>query len=196
MNPFDTDLLLWLNGFAGRLPAFDGAMQLVASDYLLPLVFVLVLAGLWFSGANARVRELRQRAAFIGMASLGLANIPVMIINGIWVRPRPFADLGDQVTLLFYPPTDPSSFPSNVATVGFAIAASVWIAHRPAGYALFAAAVVLAFSRVYLGVSYPTDVIAGAALGIAVAIGTMRMFCALEPLPALVIRLARAFCLG
>jgi len=196
VNPFDDGLLLWLNGFAGKLPAFDGAMQLVAGDYLLPLAFVLVLTGLWFSGANARIRELRQRAAFIGMASLGLANIPILILNSIWVRPRPFVDLGDQVTLLFYPPTDPSSFPSNVATVGFAIASSVWIVHRSLGYTLFAAALVLGFSRVYLGVAYPTDVIAGAALGIVVAAGTMRMFIALEPLPALVIRLARAFCLG
>ena len=196
MNPFDTELLLWLNGFAGRFPALDGAMQLVGSDYLLPLAFVLVLVGLWFSGSSARARELRQRAAFIGMASLGLANIPIMLVNGLWVRPRPFVDLGDQVTLLFYPPTDPSSFPSNVAAVGFAIAASVWVVHKPAGWGLFGAAALLAFSRVYLGVSYPTDVIAGAALGIAVAVGTMRMFTTLEPLPALVIRVARVLCLG
>ena len=196
MNPFDDGLILWLNGFAGTLPAFDGAVQLVAGDYLLPLAFVLVLLGLWFSGADPRIRELRQRAAFVGMASLGLANIPIMIVNGFWVRPRPFVDLGDQITLLFYAPTDPSSFPSNVATVGFAVGASVWVGHRSLGYAVFAAAIVLAFSRVYLGVAYPTDVLAGAALGILVAVGTFRMFIALEPLPALVIRVARALCLG
>ena len=196
MNPFDTELVLWLNGFAGRSPGFDAAMQIVACDYLLPLVFVLVLIGLWFSGPSARIRALRQRAAFVGMAALGLANIPVMIINANWFRPRPFVDLGDQVTLLFYPPTDPSSFPSNVAAVGFAIAASVWMVHRSLGYALFAAAVLLAFSRVYLGVAYPTDVVAGAAIGVIVAAGTMRLFVACEPLPTLAIRLARALCLG
>ena len=196
MNPFDDELLLWLNGFAGRLPVLDGAMQLVASDYLLPLTFVLVLIGLWFSGANARVRELRQRAAFVGMASLGLVNVPVMILNSVWSRPRPFVALGDEIALLFYRPTDPSSFPSNVAAVGFAIAASVWVVHRRLGYAVFAGATVLALSRIYVGVSYPTGVIVGAALGIVVAVGTMRLRVLLEPLPTLVIRIARALCLG
>ena len=196
MIPFDSEITLWLNGVATRFPALDGAVQLVASDYLLPLAFVLVLVGLWFSGANARIRELRQRAAAIGMASLGLVNIPVMILNSVWNRPRPFVALGDEITLLFYRPTDPSSFPSNVAAVGFAVACSVWVVHRRLGYVMFGAATLLALSRICAGVSYPTGVIVGALLGIAVALATRFMFAVLEPLPALVIRLARAFCLG
>ena len=196
MNPFDGEITLWLNGVTARFAALDVTVRLVASDYLLPLTFVLVLMGLWFSGANARIREFRQRGASIGMASLGLVNIPVMILNSVWNRPRPFVALGDEITLLFYRPTDPSSFPSNVAAVGFAVACSVWVVHRRLGYVMFGAAAVLALSRVCAGVAYPTDVVAGAALGIGVALATRFMFAVLEPLPALVIRLARAVCLG
>jgi undecaprenyl-diphosphatase len=130
------------------------------------------------------------------MASLGFVNVPVMILNSVWNRPRPFVALGDEITLLFYRPTDPSSFPSNVAAVGFAVAASVWVVHRPLGIGMFVGAAVLAASRVYLGVSYPTGVLVGAALGITIVIGFRLVFALLEPLPALVIRLARVLCLG
>jgi len=195
VNPFDTELLLWFNGFAGTLSGFDTAMQFLAGDYLLPMLSVLALVGLWFTGRSAAVRELRQRAVFIGMASLGLSNLPVVALNLIWDRPRPFVDLGDRITLLFYPATDPS-FPANPTAVGLAVATSVWAVHRSLGYALFAGAILLSIARVYSGVFYPTDVIAGAVIGVVAVYGTRWLFAVMEPLPTLVIRLARAICLG
>lgn len=59
-----------------------------------------------------------------------------------------------------------SSFPSGHATVAFACATVLALAVPRLRWPLFALAAVIAFSRVYVGVHYPLDVVAGAALGV------------------------------
>ena len=61
------------------------------------------------------------------------------------------------------------SFPSGHAATSFACAAVLSAAMPRLAVPLFALATAIAFSRVYVGVHYPLDVLAGAALGIAVA---------------------------
>ncbi len=72
--------------------------------------------------------------------------------------------------LLISPSADPS-FPSDHATATFAIAAA-FLLHgmRRMGRWLFAAAVLVAVSRVYIGTHYVSDVLGGAATGIVAAI--------------------------
>jgi undecaprenyl-diphosphatase len=99
-----------------------------------------------------------------------LWTVPVVVasdavalgIKSVVDRPRPHLDPLVRV------PTD-WSFPSGHATTSFA--GATMLAHfaprwRPALYLLAAA---IAFSRVYVGVHYPVDVLAGAALGTALA---------------------------
>ena len=70
---------------------------------------------------------------------------------------------------LVYVPQD-GSFPSGHSATSFASAALIArAAPRRAKVALYALATGIAFSRVYVGVHYPFDVIAGAALGLLVA---------------------------
>lgn len=195
MNSFDTRILLWLNGLAGETPAVDGFMRLFASDFLVPMLGVLSLVGLWFAGRTPAERERYQITLFAGAAAVGFANLAVVIVNQIWERPRPFNAMGDRVNLLFYPSTDPS-FPANPAAVGFAAATAVCLANRKLGAMLAVAATIQAVARVYVGVFYPTDVIAGALVGIAIVglpLGLRRLF---RPLPEIAIRVARAFLLA
>ena len=70
------------------------------------------------------------------------------------------------------------SFPSGHATVSFACATVLALAVPRLRLPLFALATLISFSRVYVGVHYPFDVLAGAALGVAIAIA-LRMLAAI-----------------
>jgi len=185
----DERALLWLNGWVGHFAWLDAIVRAVVSDYLVPVMLCLALLGLWFTGATGAARERNQRGVMIGMIGLGFANLAVEVMNHFVYRPRPFTTM--EVSLLFYRPTD-SSFPANPVAVGFAVATGVWLWNRRVGTALFGVTAVFALSRVYAGVFYPLDVLGGAAIGAGVSLLVAVLLRLAEPLPTLVLRLARA----
>ncbi len=189
----DEEALVWLNGWVGHFPWLDAVVKVAISDYLVPVFLALVLLGLWFAGRTESLRSRYQRAVLNAVAGLALANLLVELFNHFLFRPRPFADY--DLSLLFYQPTD-SSFPSNPAVVGFAVATSIWLWNRKVGTALLCVAALYSLSRVYGGVSYPLDVLGGAAIGIGFAAAVRLAMPLVEPLPTLVLRLARALYLG
>ena len=158
----DELIVIWLNGLSGRSEAFDALMEVLMSDYLAPVWGSLVLLGLWFHGASADERWFNQLTTIAGALAVGLANAQVMIANQLIFRSRPFVDL--DVAVRFYEPTD-SSFPANPASVGFAIATAVFLRHRKLGGALYVLAGLWGVARVFAGVHYPSDILAGAAIG-------------------------------
>ena len=189
----DETALLWLNGWVGHFPWLDAIIRAVVSDYLVPVLLALVLLGLWFTGATATARERNQRGVMTSILGLAFANLAVEVTNKFIFRTRPFATL--DVSLLFYTPTD-SSFPANPAALGFAIATGVWLWNRTVGTILLGVATAFALSRVYAGVFYPLDVLGGAALGASVSLLVAVLLRLVEPLPNLVLRLARALYLA
>ena len=100
-------------------------------------------------------------------------------------RDRPPVSSPDPEPLLETPTT--FSFPSGHATVSFACATVLALAVPRLRWPLFALAVLIAWSRVYVGVHYPGDVLAGAVLGVAIAIALRMLAGALRrsgpPLP-------------
>ena len=92
--------------------------------------------------------------------------------------------------MLFYRPTD-SSFPSNAAGVGFAVATAVFLRYRRIGLSLYALAFLWGFGRVYAGVHYPSDVIVGALIGVAAAFILTGLFRLLTIIPRYIQMVAR-----
>lgn len=99
-------------------------------------------------------------------------------------RPRPPLRYLDPAPLVYVPHT--ASFPSGHAAAGFACAATLArFAPRRGAIVLYVLAALIAYSRVYVGVHYPLDVIGGAVLGLLIAR-------ALRPLPEVLRRSRRA----
>ena len=189
----DQKAFLWLNGWVGQFPWLDGVMRLLVSDYLIPVVLALILLGLWF-GFPATVERWRAHYGVMsGLMGIGLSNQVVELFNQFIFRPRPFVDL--EVALLFYKPTD-SSFPANPAALAFAIAVSVWLWSRYLGAVCLSIAVLYSVSRVYAGVSYPLDILGGAAIGTVTALLASLILRKWDALPTFVLRIAKTFYLA
>ena len=188
----DIAIVEWVNGGVGVFEPWDAFMQAVMSDYLVPAFSSLMLIGLWFTGRGAE-RYANQLAVMVGVSGLGLANLGIAILNGYYFRDRPFVH--HDLNLLFYEPTD-SSFPANAAAVGFAIAIAVAFRKPKLGLALAGLSLLWTGGRVYAGVHYPTDILAGAAMG-AAGVGLAYLVARVIPiLPSTVLRIARGLYLA
>ena len=193
MAKADEAVFLWLNGLVGKLPFFDRIVELVVSDYLVPVSLALALVGLWFAGGDKLTRQRYQIGVFVALSAMALSSLAVFTINAAYFRPRPFVD--PEVTTLFYAPTD-SSFPSNPAAAAFAIAVAVWVVNRRLGSVLLAAAALYGFARVYAGVHYPLDIVSGALIAIVVTFLTFKIKDLLDPIPTWVLKVGRIFCVA
>lgn len=161
MSP-DLWLFKLINGLAGNTPVLDQIMQALVSDYVGPTLQVLGLLGFWFEGQHQDERRENQRAVLRTVVVLVISSAVVVLCNLIYPRDRPFRY--HEVNMLFYYPPDPS-FPSNSATVVFGFATIVWLQNRRWGWPMMVMAASFALSRVYCGVHYPTDILAGFFLG-------------------------------
>ena len=110
--------------------------------------------------------------------SMGLALLLGLLICNLWLKPwigrlRPFEYarqcMDRVIPLLIEAPTD-FSFPSGHTIASFEAATVLMLRHRKAGIAAMVLACLIGFSRLYLYVHFPTDVLVSVVLGIGIGV--------------------------
>jgi undecaprenyl-diphosphatase len=137
----------WLN------PVFEG-LSYIGSFGLVWLAIAAVCAVLW-----------RRPVVLLSVLSATiLGDLTALGLRRAVGRPRPWRRYAEPPPL-GHVPKDPS-FPSGHTTIAFACAVVLSYFRPRLAPAFFLLAVAIGFSRVYVGVHYPLDVLGGAILGL------------------------------
>ena len=190
MNP-EVVLFFWLNRLTGLHPLLDTAALYLVNDYALPALFAFIVGALWFAGHDENERDAFKRGVLFTLTGVLVANLIVKLAWMSFFRPRPFAVL-DEVKILFYRPSV-SSFPSEPVATLMALAFGVWLFERRVGAVMLTLTVLFALARVMAGVHFPSDVIAGAVIGIGAVYVPYRYLPGLNRLNTQIISLAKRF---
>jgi diacylglycerol kinase family enzyme/membrane-associated phospholipid phosphatase len=169
----------WLLALDNRLFEFAAERHWPAAEPVLPRLSRSANHGvLWFATAAAMAASRTprgRRAAARGLASLSLASLTINTLGKRSVRrPRPVLDPVPLVRQLKRQPIT-TSFPSGHSASAAAFAAGVALESPKWGTAVAPVAFSVAMSRVYTGVHFPSDVLAGAALGAGAAFAVRGM---------------------
>ena len=155
---FDKAILLWIQSL--RTPLLNKFMVFytqLGDHGLLFITMALLLI------AIPATRRTGCASAF-GLA-IG-ALVTNLLLKPFFMRPRPYVTVPG-LTNLIDMSRDPNSFPSGHATAAFGVCMAIFLTvedKRAKAASLFVA-VLMGFSRLYVAVHYPTDVIAGALIG-------------------------------
>lgn len=144
-------------------------------DFLMPIITLLGDAGIfWIACAVVLLFIPKYRKTGLAM---GAALVIGLLLCNVTLKPlvariRPYdyqlKYLGTEIKLLIDAQHD-FSFPSGHTIASFEAATVLMINHKKLGVPALVLAVLIAFSRLYLYVHYPSDVIASVILGTAIA---------------------------
>jgi undecaprenyl-diphosphatase len=155
-----------INELGHTLSALNPIMRIFAS-YAEYLFYAGVI--LYWLTRHAIKRQMVAESLLSASIALSCSGL----IGHYFYRDRPFVT--HTVLQLIAHPAN-ASFPSDHAIGAFTIATSIWLFRRKEGTVWLLLAACIAFSRVWTGVHYPLDVLAGAGIGILAAVAVHQLF--------------------
>ena len=151
--------------------------ELLVNDVLTPVMQFITALGndgmIWILLALLCLLRPATRRTGISMLAALLLSLLVgnLLIKPLVARPRPFQQYADLIPLIA--PPGEFSFPSGHASSSFAAATALFSHHKKTGAAALVLAALIAFSRLYVCVHFPSDVLCGSLLGILLGIAAV-----------------------
>lgn len=158
MHSLDITVTQLVNGLAESSPFLDAIMIWISAAGI-PMLVIAVACQWWAKTDRQSTRHVLVGAGLAFFLGLAFNQIILLFVD----RVRPYVT--GVTDLLIAPSLDPS-FPSDHSTAAFAIAMTFAVNSMPRRALWFGmAALVVAFSRVYIGTHYASDVLGGALTG-------------------------------
>ena len=160
----DTRIFYYVNDFARDTPWLHTVVSAYANGGV--VLFAMFLLTGWWIARRADDSAAMAAALWAPVGVLAAVAVNQPIANAIDAS-RPCNALPHIVVL--HCNTD-GGFPSDHAMMAGAVTAGVWLVNRRLGIISAVAALVMAFTRVYVAAHYPEDVVTGLALGAAISL--------------------------
>jgi membrane-associated phospholipid phosphatase len=171
----DIDLVLFhtINGFCGQNLMVDRIASHLESIQLKGVAFMTTFGVLWFQRKKSQAWQ-RETLVLVLLAVVLSIVMARAIAELFPFRPRPMftSDIGYRAPLFQLVSSFEkwSSFPSDTAALVFAWTTGFWLLSRWWGLLWACFSIIALVARIYFGVHYPGDVLAGALIGISVTI--------------------------
>lgn len=147
-----------------RTPFLDGVFAFVTHLGDAGIIWIVIAVVLLFFKKTRKCGVVMAISLIIGLL---LNNI---LLKNIFARVRPFIENPQMKELLLIAQPHGYSFPSGHSSSSFECAVAICLSNKKYGVAALIFAALIAFSRCYLYVHYLTDILAGAVIGILIAL--------------------------
>jgi len=154
MNYF---LFQQLNQLAGKFQWLDNLGIFFAEYFGYLLILLVLIIPLFYKRPGWKIALQSFLAAIL--ARFGI----VELIRWIWPEPRPFIENNVNLILTH---NNTAAFPSGHAAFFFSLSTVIYFYNKKAGIGFFIASFLISISRVFCGVHWPSDILAGALVGI------------------------------
>ena len=156
-----------LNFYMSVISFFD------SKEFNIGLIFIFIvsMAILW----NSDNKRFWTDTALLASV-LAVSTLTVYFMKEYFERPRPLEEFGYENVNVFYEQLHRNSFPSGHTNAAFAVCAFMFMSVRKYWYWYIILAFATGFERIYVGNHFPSDVLAGAFIGTAIAYVMVKLF--------------------